>query len=310
MSAAPSLGDLALRIDELLLQPGNMAVARALTESYLAGRLQETIPAIPFPAHSDEPIDEDDVALIAEQAVATATALHDVYCRGVEKVVAIPSELPHLDDDTTYRDPECVRVRRRAMKWAATLRQVQGLGEYARAWFTLMFRRFELVIASTPAVLRPTGAARRRMSAEEANEAAMRLVHEHGQVFFALSETEQARRIGCHLNTWRKTPLYKKAAKRRERGKSNARSASQPARAAVSFTSSIEATVGTGAPDDQMNRLIHEEEEQKKMKQDRQQHAQELQQALADYARDFEPSPLDEDPPDGRPKRVTHRKRV
>src|SRR5205823_5657946 len=94
------LSTIALRVDELLLEPANMAAARAWVECYLAGRVQGTIDPIRFPI---DPQDEYDVpdesrdALTPEQVAAALVALHDVLCDGVDKVISIPSELPPID---------------------------------------------------------------------------------------------------------------------------------------------------------------------------------------------------------------------
>jgi hypothetical protein len=127
-----------------------------------------------------------------------------------------------------------------------------------------------------------------RMTVEEANKRAMRVFKQLGKAFFLLSEREQAKRIGCHWQTWTKTKLYKRAQKIRNRAmrqpvnKTDAPAASK----VVSLTSSLEAVLGEGDRHETLNQLI------------------------AEQAADSEPSPLDNDPPDRPPQKVRTRKRL
>jgi hypothetical protein len=124
-----------------------------------------------------------------------------------------------------------------------------------------------------------------RMTVEAANRKGMQLAKQYKQRFFAFSIRQQADLIGCSFGTWTKTPFYKQAKKRRRHqrpaGKQGACSPST-----ASLTGNLEATVGKGERDEVLNQLIAEQEANQ------------------------EPSPLDDDPPDDRPKRVRHRKRL
>jgi hypothetical protein len=124
-----------------------------------------------------------------------------------------------------------------------------------------------------------TSEKRQRMTVDEANAAAMRLADTMGPAFFNLSERQQAEKIGCHWNTWRKTPLYKAGDKRREKAPGTG------SRSAVSLTPRLEAITGQGEKDQVLKELIEEQE------------------------RDFEPSPMDPDD-SPTPDRVHHRKTV
>jgi hypothetical protein len=122
-----------------------------------------------------------------------------------------------------------------------------------------------------------TGPAKRKqgMTAEEANRKAMELVKKMKKVFFALSEREQAKLIGCTWRTWSKTEFYKTAKKKKPR--------QHPARGAprtVSLSPAMEAVTGEGGREETLNKLIAEQEA------------------------DHEPSPLEEDPPGDRPRKV------
>jgi hypothetical protein len=119
-----------------------------------------------------------------------------------------------------------------------------------------------------------------KMTVEDANRTAMVLAKKLQKGFFAMSETGQAKLIGCHLRTWRKTPFYRVAKKKR--AKTNA----PGARRAVTLTDALEAVAREGDKDDVLRRLI------------------------ADQEADREPSPLEDDPPDSRPKTVHSRKRL
>jgi hypothetical protein len=120
------------------------------------------------------------------------------------------------------------------------------------------------------------------MKVEEANEKAKGLVREAGTEFFSLSEREQARRIGCHPRTWRKTPLYQKAVQPKAKPAEQAPPGSP---AVVSLTSNLEEVVTAGGKDQVLNELIAEQNE------------------------DFEHSPLETDPTPS-PRKVYSRKRL
>jgi hypothetical protein len=108
----------------------------------------------------------------------------------------------------------------------------------------------------------------RRMTTDEANQEAMTLAKRMGKAFFLLSKTEQAKRIGCHLKTWEKTEFYRQAQKRKPKV--------EPA--------------GPGAP-----RVVNLSDNV-------------LAQLRAEQKEDSEPSPLEDDLPDARPKKVYTRK--
>jgi hypothetical protein len=122
---------------------------------------------------------------------------------------------------------------------------------------------------------------RPRMTVEQANERAGHLVKQMRKAFFQLSARKQAEKIGCNWGTWTKTPFYQKYKKRNavpDRG-----AGSPPV---VSLTSDLEAVTGEGDPNEILEQLI------------------------AEQKADSEPSPLADDPPDARPKRVRFRKRL
>jgi hypothetical protein len=125
---------------------------------------------------------------------------------------------------------------------------------------------------------RGAGKAKPRVSVAEANSIAQGLVKKLGKVFFALSESEQARRIGCSWKTWSRTQLYKTARKARGRQRGGPRKVSSPP--AVSFTNELAAATGEGGREATLNELI------------------------AEQRADHEPSPLEDDPPGGRPRKV------
>ncbi len=150
-----------------------------------------------------------------------------------------------------------------------------------------------------------------RMTVEEANKKAMELARRMKGEFFLLSTRKQATRIGCSFETWTKTPLYPKAQKQRLRlaGRIGNRP-SQPSPAPVSFTNDLEAVKGEGTRDEVLKQLVAaEEQSQPKPKWDDLSDA-EQQQLLSAQEADHEPSPLEDDPKDRRPRVVRSRKRL
>jgi hypothetical protein len=103
-------------------------------------------------------------------------------------------------------------------------------------------------------------AKRAHMTKESANKRAMELARVMGKTFFLLSESEQARQIGCTWRTWSKTEFYQKAQKRR--GKLATRP-TQGKRAGsprtVSFTSDLEKVTGEGDREEVLERLAAEQ---------------------------------------------------
>jgi len=122
---------------------------------------------------------------------------------------------------------------------------------------------------------------RTRMTREEANQEAMKLAKEMGSTFFLLSESEQARRIGCAWKTWNRTTFFQEAQKRQKQLSNRYAAKGKGSRPVVSFTGALEAVAGEGKKDEVLEQLI------------------------ADQEADHDPSPLE----DG-PKRVYIRKRL
>jgi hypothetical protein len=100
---------------------------------------------------------------------------------------------------------------------------------------------------------------RRRMTRKAANEEAMRLGKRHKKRFFNLSMTEQAQKIGCHLNTWKRTPFFQTAQLKREKLTKQGEKKSRSPKA-VSLTDGLEATLGEGDRDEVVRNLTAEQE--------------------------------------------------
>jgi hypothetical protein len=128
----------------------------------------------------------------------------------------------------------------------------------------------------------------RRMKVEEANANAMKLLQEYGKAFFVMSLTKQAELIGCHCNTWKKTPLYLEAVKD---GRISAPKTRAPK--TVSLTDRVEAVTGQGEKNGVQSEAAQAE----------------LQRLIAECKNDAEPSPLDDDPPN-RQRKVHARKQL
>jgi hypothetical protein len=142
-----------------------------------------------------------------------------------------------------------------------------------------------------------------RMTVEVANRKGMQLAKQYKERFFALSRRKQAKRIGCSFETWRKTPFYQKAEKRRQ-GLEGKKGAGSPR--TISFTSNVEATLGEGDRNEVLDQVIAREESEAEARIAE----QELKRLVAEHKADHEPSPFDDDPPGDPPKRVRHRKRL
>jgi hypothetical protein len=123
--------------------------------------------------------------------------------------------------------------------------------------------------------------AKSRMTVEQASEEAMKLAHKLRARFFALSERQQAEMIGCHWQTWKRTPFFSQLKKRRLDSKQKMPSSPKT----ESLTSGREAVIGEGDRDEVLEKLMAEQEADK------------------------EPSPLENDPP-YRPRKVHFRKRL
>jgi hypothetical protein len=121
----------------------------------------------------------------------------------------------------------------------------------------------------------------RRMTVEEANTKAMKLARKMRAGFFALSERQQAKQIGCSWQTWSRTPFYRKAQAKRPAGKRS----KPPSPKTESLTAGREAVTGEGDKDEVLQQLIAEQEADK------------------------EPSPLETAPPN-RPRKIHSRKRL
>jgi hypothetical protein len=124
-------------------------------------RIQGIVSPIPFPDCPEGFSDVDPNSLpipTPEQSAAALVALHEVHCPGVARVIAIPAELPALED-APEGDKTLLQTWKRALIWLATLDRVRGMGDYALQWFKLQFRRLERDLSqgesprSTPSVV-------------------------------------------------------------------------------------------------------------------------------------------------------------
>jgi hypothetical protein len=185
--------------------------------------------------------------------------------------------------------------------WSRTLVTRRVKQEYACLWrrfqeqtkarrerklLAALQRAAKAAASAGPAATGPAGGRKRRMTVEEANEKAMELAKRQKRAFLLLSEREQAKRIGCHWRTWRKTTFYRKARRLRARLVGQARQREVPGSPPVaSLTTSVEAVTGEGDRNEVLEQLIAQQEA------------------------DREPSPLEKDLPDS-PRKVRCRKRL
>lgn len=98
-----------------------------------------------------------------------------------------------------------------------------------------------------------------RMTVDDANEKAMKLAHRMRAGFFALSERQQAKLIGCSWTTWKRTPFYAEAQEKRPAGKQQQSSSPKT----ESLTAGREAVTGEGDKDEVLKHLIAEQEADK-----------------------------------------------
>jgi hypothetical protein len=142
-------------------------------------------------------------------------------------------------------------------------------------------KRLTVAVELLKAIVPAAKSHRQRMTVQQANEEAMRLARKMRMGFFALSERQQAKLIGCSWVTWKKTLFYVKAKKMRPAGKVKR----APSPKTRSITAGREAVLGEGKKDHVLQELI------------------------ADQDSDGEPSPLERDPPD-RPRKIHFRNRL
>ena len=107
--------------------------------------------------------------------------------------------------------------------------------------------------------IRPPQRKRKGMTVEEANEKAMQLARELRAGFFALSERQQAKLIGCSWATWKKAPFYPHAQGKRPAGQRK----KPPSPKAESLTAGREGVTGEGDKNEVLQKLIDEHEADK-----------------------------------------------
>jgi hypothetical protein len=131
-----------------------MPAARRLAEACLNDPEQGRVEALQFPEYPANPFlgtdeaalrergEEETLVLTPAQRALALAALHAVYCRGFEPVLATPAEVPEFDGEGRVTDEY-----RRAVGWAAITNQVRQLGDWAANWFRSLLRRFEQDLA-------------------------------------------------------------------------------------------------------------------------------------------------------------------
>jgi hypothetical protein len=155
------------------------------------------------------------------------------------------------------------------------LREIHGgIGCANRSWQQLA--HVQTIVSHALLLGKPAGSD--RMTAEQADERAFQLL-KTDRAFRTDSDSEQARKIGCHPNTWKKTPCYQ-TLKRRKAQQIKTR---QDGPHVESLSEGVEAQQRVR----EYHRLVDEQKQ--------------------DMAQD--PSPLEPDPP-GRPKRARQRKQL
>jgi len=138
MSPSCALAELAQCLDELLLRPGNMPAARRLAEACLNDPEQGRVEALQFPEYPANPFlgtdeaalrergEEETLVLTPAQRALALAALHAVYCRGFEPVLATPAEVPEFDGEGRVTD-EYRRADQRSVPALAYCEALCGL---------------------------------------------------------------------------------------------------------------------------------------------------------------------------------------
>jgi hypothetical protein len=102
---------------------------------------------------------------------------------------------------------------------------------------------------------------KRRMTVGDAEEAAPEVVKRIGKTFFSLPIRRQAKEIGCSYTTWVKTSFHRHAEKVRQESfpKTVREKGNGPPRT-VTLSSDLEEVTGKGERDEELKRLIAEQE--------------------------------------------------
>jgi hypothetical protein len=193
----------------------------------------------------------------------------------------IPDEVVKDIHDREQARPDCLQG------WVGWLRQWGGcqrdynlIANYCQVASTAL-----LVLEQHLALPSATDQSPRQpMSKEAAGIRARKLADEMGQQFLCLSEAKQAKLIGCSWQTWSRTQFYRELYPEKAEGKTQGESAQSPR--VVSLTKNVEAVRGEGGKDQVLSNLIAEQQA------------------------DYEPSPLDDDPPANPATKVRVRKRL
>jgi hypothetical protein len=143
--------------------------------------------------------------------------------------------------------------------------------------------------ATPPGKGKPRGK-RPRLTTSQADQKARELDKAMGWDFRVLAETEQAKLIGCHRMTWRKTDFYAEAERKGLFRKRPSRRKPGNSTPTTSLTDAVEAREGAI-----------------KAKRGQGRENAQLKQLIADHEANKEPSPLDPDPPDARKKKARKR---
>jgi hypothetical protein len=118
------------------------------------------------------------------------------------------------------------------------------------------------------------------MTVAEANLKARELARWRRKKFFAMSQNDQAKEIGCSWGTWSKTPFYKECKKQGKIKPGKHPKGSRPP-SVVSLTAKMEEVVGDGDKNQVLEEVADKET---------------LEDLIAEQQAEREPSPLEEDP--------------
>jgi hypothetical protein len=160
----------------------------------------------------------------------------------------------------------------------------------------LFVRRLMVVAELLREIVAEEKSPKRRMTVAEADAKARALTDTPAQreKFFAMRERKQAKMIGCHWETWRKTKCFEEALNqgllepRKNAAKVRVTRRRKPA--VVSLTTALEATVGMGEGDEILKQLVAAESEQAQTEISQEEYRKLIAEHRADATSD--PSPL------------------
>jgi hypothetical protein len=216
------------------------------------------------------------IAETLEEAIKEATRRG--HCPDLTELLATVMGIKKTAANLSSRSPGLrSREEKRAVLWSKIDRLREQRDQLAAALVVAESQTVPKAVAESTLTSDLPPKKTRRMTAKQANTKAMELARKD-RSFVSRSLREWSKAIGCSVGLVVKLPLWKATMTRYGRGQED----KLPAPKALSLTSNLEATLREA----------------------------ELEELIADHNADFEPSVLDDDPPESQPRKVYTRTRV